>query len=64
MSVLEIKQRLSRLSVRGRREIQVYLQQLRRTTPARKKSAAKKIEEARAGKSSTIEELEKRHRRG
>jgi len=64
MSVLEIKQRLSRLSIRERREIQVYLHQLKRTTPAWKKSTAKKIEDVRAGKFTTIEELEKRYRRG
>jgi hypothetical protein len=63
VSVLEIKQSLSRLSIRERREIQIYLHQLRRMTPAWKKSAAKRIEEVRAGKFTTIEELEARHRR-
>jgi hypothetical protein len=64
VSVLEIKQSLSRLSVRERREIQVYLHQLKRTTPAWKKSTAKKIEDVRAGKFTTISELEERYRRG
>jgi thymidylate synthase ThyX len=64
VSVLEIKQRLSRLSVREQREIQVYLHQLRRTAPAWKKSTAKKIDEVRAGKFTTIEELERRYGRG
>ncbi|HEY5552362.1 MAG TPA: hypothetical protein VIK52_10770 [Opitutaceae bacterium] len=64
MSVLEIKQKLSRLSAKEQREIQVYLHQLRRRTPAWKKSTAKKIDEVRAGKFTTIEELEARLRRG
>jgi len=64
VSVLEIKQKLSRLSAKEQREIQVYLHQLRRRTPAWKKSTAKKIDEVRAGKFTTIEELEARLRRG
>jgi hypothetical protein len=64
MSVLEIKQGLSRLSARERREIQIYLHQLRRRTSAWKKTTAKQIDEVRAGKFTTIEELEKRYRRG
>jgi len=64
MSVLEIKQSLSRLSAREQREIQIYLLQLRRRTPAWKKATAKRIDEVRAGKFTTIEELEDRYRRG
>ena len=64
MSVIEIKQTLSRLSARERREIQIYLHQLKRTTPAWKKSTAKKIEDVKAGKFTTLAELEARHRRG
>jgi hypothetical protein len=45
-------------------EIQIYLHQLKRTTPAWKKSTAKKIADVQAGKFTTIEELEKIHRRG
>jgi hypothetical protein len=63
VSVLEIKQSLSRLSARERREIQIYLHQLKRNTPAWKKSASRKIEDVLAGKFTTIEELEARHRR-
>jgi hypothetical protein len=63
VSVLEIKQSLSRLSSRERREIQVYLHQLRRATPAWKKSIARKIEDVQAGKFVTAEELERRFRR-
>jgi len=64
VSVLEIKQSLSRLSARERREIQIYLHRLKRTTPAWKKSTAKKIEDVRSGKFTTIAELEAHHRHG
>ncbi|AHF91085.1 hypothetical protein OPIT5_13590 [Opitutaceae bacterium TAV5] len=63
MSVLEIKQNLSRLSARERREIQVYLHQLKRTTPAWKKATAQKIDAVKAGRFTTIETLESLHRR-
>ena len=63
MSVLEIKQRLSRLSAKEQREIQIYLHQLRRRTPAWKKATAKSIDGVRAGKFTTLAELEARHRR-
>jgi hypothetical protein len=64
MSIVEIKQTLSRLSARERRDVQVYLHQLKRTTPAWKKSTAKKIDDVKAGKFTTLAELEARHRRG
>jgi hypothetical protein len=62
VSVLEIKQSLSRLSARERKEIQIYLHQLKRTTPAWKKATAKKIDAVRAGKFTPIETLEEGHR--
>jgi hypothetical protein len=64
VSVIEIKQTLSRLSARERRDIQIYLHQLKRTTPAWKKWTAKKIDDVKAGKFTTLAELEARHRRG
>lgn len=64
MSVIEIKQTLSRLSARERRDIQIYLHQLKRTTPAWKKSTSKKIDDVKAGNFTTLTELEARHRRG
>jgi hypothetical protein len=64
VSVLQIKQSLSRLSAKEQREIQIYLQQLRRRTPAWKKATAKRIAEVQAGNFTTIEQLEKLHRRG
>jgi hypothetical protein len=64
VSVLEIKQSLSRLSIRDRREIQIYLHQLKRSTPAWKRSTAKQIADVRAGRFTSIAELEERYRRG
>ncbi len=64
MSVLQIKQSLSRLSAKEQREVQVYLHQLRRRTPAWKKATSKRIEEVLAGKFTTLAELEDRYRRG
>jgi transcription elongation GreA/GreB family factor len=64
VSVLEIKQSLSRLSARERKEVLIYLQQLRRATPAWRKATAKRIRDAQAGKVTTIDELEARFRRG
>jgi len=64
VSFIEIKRTLSRLSARERRDIQIYLHQLKRTTPAWKKSTAKKIEDVKAGKFATLVDLEVLHRRG
>ena len=64
MSVLEIKQSISRLSLKERREIQVYLLQLKRRAPTWKKSAAKRIKEMQSGKFTEAAELEERYARG
>ncbi|WP_324726088.1 hypothetical protein [Actomonas aquatica] len=64
MSVLEIKQGISRLSLKERREIEIYLLQLKRKTPAWKKSTAKRIKEMQGGKFTEIGELEERYARG
>jgi hypothetical protein len=63
MSVLELKQKISRLSPRQRREIQIYLLRLKRDTPAWKRATAKRIRDMQAGKQVSIEELEARMRR-
>jgi hypothetical protein len=60
MSILELKQRVSRLSQRERQELQVYLLRLKRETPAWKRSTAKKIRDMQGGKFATLEELEAR----
>jgi hypothetical protein len=64
MSVLEVKQAISKMSKQERREIQLYLIKLRHQTPAWKKATAKTIREMQAGKFTTIEQLEARIARG
>jgi hypothetical protein len=58
MSILQVKQTLSRMSRRERQEIQLYLLRLKRDTPAWKRATAKRIREMQAGKFTTIEQLE------
>jgi hypothetical protein len=58
MSILQVKQSLSRMSQRERQEIQLYLLRLKRETPAWKRATAKKIREMKAGRYTTIEQLE------
>lgn len=60
MSILQIKQALSRMSQRERREIQLYLLRLKRETPAWKRATAKAIREMQAGKFTTVEQLKTR----
>ena len=64
MSLLELKQKVARLSQRERRELQLYMIKLRHQTPAWKKATARTIREMQAGKYTTIEQLEELHRRG
>ena len=64
MSVLEVKQAISKMSKPERREIQLYLIKLRHSTPAWKRATAKTIREMQAGKFATIEQLEARIARG
>ena len=64
MSVLQLKQGISRLSVRERQEIQLYLIRLKRSTPAWRKATAKRIKDMQAGKFTPIEELETHYARG
>jgi hypothetical protein len=64
MSILQMKQSLSRMSQRERQEIQLYLLRLKRETPGWKKATAKKIRAMQAGKFTTIEQLESRLKQG
>lgn len=64
MSLLELKQQVSRLSQRERQELQLYMLRLKHATPAWKRATAKKIRDMKAGKFTTIEELEARLARG
>lgn len=63
MSILQVKQTLSRMSARERQEIQLYLLRLKRDTPAWKRATAKKIRAMQAGRFTTIEQLETRIKR-
>ncbi len=60
MSILQVKQTLSRMSQRERQEVQLYLLRLKRETPAWKRATAKKIRDMQAGRFTTIEQLEAR----
>lgn len=60
MSVLEIKQQISRLSERDREEIFAYLQRLRQTAASRGEAFARTIREMQAGNYTTAEELDAR----
>jgi hypothetical protein len=63
VSLLELKQKVARLSQRDRRELQLYLIKLKHQTPAWRKATAKTIRAMKAGKYTPIEELEAIHRR-
>lgn len=64
MSILELKQQLSRLSQRERRELQIYLARLKHETPASKRTIARTIRRMKRGEGTSIQELEARYRRG
>lgn len=63
MSLLELKQKVSKLTQRERQELQLYLLRLKRETPAWKRATAKRIREMQTGKFTTLEELESRVRK-
>ena len=58
MSILELKQQVSRLSQRDRRELQAYLVRLKHDTPAAKRATAKSIRDMKKGKFTSLEALE------
>lgn len=60
MSILQVKQTLSRMSQRERREIQLYLLRLKHETPAWRRKTAKTIRDMQAGKFVTVEQLKSR----
>jgi hypothetical protein len=64
MSLLELKQEVSRLNKRERRELQAYLIRLRHNTPEWKRATAKRIKAMQAGRRVTAEDLEARIGRG
>jgi hypothetical protein len=60
MSLLELKQEISRLTLRERREINAYMIRLRHERPEWRKMISKRMREMDAGKKVSLEELERR----
>jgi len=60
MSVEEVKARIAKMNQRQRREIQLYLIQLRSETPAWKRETARRNRELLAGKGLSLAEAKKR----
>ncbi len=64
MTMLQLKQEVTRLSKRERRELNAYMIRLRHETPEWKKTVSKLMRAMDAGKKVTLEELERRLARG
>jgi len=65
MTMFELKQEISRLSLRERRELNAYMIRLRHERPEWRKMISKRMREMDAGKKPSVSELEKRlHKRG
>lgn len=64
MSMLELKQRVMRLKKNERRELQAFLIRLQHETPEWRRMISKRMREMDAGKKVTLEELERRLKRG
>jgi hypothetical protein len=62
MSVLELKQEITRLNKRGREEIYAYLVRLKHQTPKWRQDTARRIRAMQNGKGVTSIEIEKRLR--
>lgn len=62
MSVEEVKARIAKMNARQRREIQLYLIQLRSETPAWRKETTRRNRELAAGKGVPFSELKKQLR--
>jgi hypothetical protein len=60
MSVLEIKQELSRMSKRQRQELHAYLIRLKHETPEWKRAAARRVAEMQKGRGMSAAELQAR----
>jgi len=60
MSVLQLKQEITRLDKRGREEIFAYLVRLKHETPEWKQATARRLRSMRKGKGVTMAELEAR----
>jgi len=62
VSVLELKQEITRLNKRGREELRAYLIQLQHATPEWRQAAARRIRGMKSGKGATALEMENRLR--
>lgn len=60
MSLLELKQEISRLSLRERRELNAYMIRLRHERPEWRRMISKRMREMDAGKKISLAELERR----
>jgi len=60
MTMLELKQQISKLSDRERRELNAYLVRLRHERPEWKKAASKRMRAMDAGRKVSLSELERR----
>jgi len=60
MSVLELKQELSRMSKRDRQELHAYLIRLKHETPEWKKTVARRVTEMKRGRVVSTAELQAR----
>jgi hypothetical protein len=64
MSILELKQAVTKLGKRDRQELNAYMLRLRHDTPEWKRGTAKKIRAMQAGKAISASDLEARILRG
>jgi hypothetical protein len=60
MTMLELKQEISRLTKHQRRELNAYLIRLRHETPEWKRMISRRMREMDAGKKVTLDELKRR----
>lgn len=60
MTLLELKQEVSRLSLRERRELNAYMIRLRHERPEWKKLISRRMREMDAGRKISVAELERR----
>ena len=60
MTLLQLKQEISRLSLRERRELNAYMIRLRHERPEWKKTISRRMREMDSGKKVSLEEVERR----
>ena len=60
MTMLQLKQEVSRLSPRARRELNAYMIRLRHEAPEWKKTVSKRMQAMDEGRKVTLKELESR----